>query len=437
MSEDASASSVEVELADASNGNCAASDSLDRVHRGIVREVVGSLQFDSDDNVESVSVNEEEGALSSEGAHGHFARKLVLLVSVLAHNFFVAAVHLLVLGFDDVSLNLVSVSSLGKLPVDEHKAATVVNSDSGHGHLDGLDGVGTAQNCEGRGCRPSVVGGASSKRAVGSHAEVEGSTLDGSSSDSVAAEATVEEGRVQDNRFPVVSGVLSSHLSFKVGGGDAGVTLLVGGRPGDHTAVHAGNKAELGASKLKEHFSSADGRRCTPGSVSTGVRPVLNSESDGIAGFKVEVSVELVEGEFTSLNSGKGGIALALGDGDPYVIHSITELIGNLEHDSASLGRVGEGPGGLDSGKSIDNLGGSGRSSSPVAGQVLASIDGNGGDKDVSGAEVSVAVHDVEGDEGSPEEEHHDRREDSRNTGSTEFSANNEASEGEDHEADD
>jgi hypothetical protein len=68
---------------------------------------------------------------------------------------------------------------------------------------------------------------------------------------------------------------------------------------------------------------------------------------------------------------------------------------------------------------------------------VLVCVDCNGRDKDVSSAEVSVAVHDVEGNESTPKEEHDDSREDSGNAGSTEFSSNDQASEAEDHEADD
>jgi hypothetical protein len=73
----------------------------------------------------------------------------------------------------------------------------------------------------------------------------------------------------------------------------------------------------------------------------------------------------------------------------------------------------------------------------PVRCLVLVGINSNRGDENVSSSEVAIAVHDVEGDEGSPEEEHHDTREDSRHSGSTKLSSNNEASESEDHEADD
>lgn len=68
---------------------------------------------------------------------------------------------------------------------------------------------------------------------------------------------------------------------------------------------------------------------------------------------------------------------------------------------------------------------------------MLVSVNGDGRDKDVSGrSEVAIAVHDVEGDEGSPEEEHHDGREDSGHFRSTEFSSDDEASESENQEAD-
>jgi len=439
LSEDAGAARIEVEsldFSDSSSRGGAASDSLDRVDRGVTRVEVVTINSGSDHNVESVSVHEEEGTVS-EGEHGDFARKLVLSSLVHADNFFPGATNLLVLGFDNVSINLVGVSSLGKLPADEHVAVAFTDSDNGSGHLDGLGRGITALNLESSSSRPSVVDGASSKRIVGSHAEFEGSTLDGSSSDSVAVEDSAEEGRVQVDLFPVVSGVQLSHLSFEVGGVDTGVTRLVGSGPGDGGERRAGGQVEAGASSLQVDVSSADGRRLTPGSTTGSFRVVLNSEPDRLAGFELVVSVELVEGDIARLRSGECGVALALRDGDPGVVGCVSELIGNLEHDSAGKGTLGEVPGSLDSGESVDTLGRGGRSSSPVGGQVLAGVDSDGGDKDVSGAKVSVAVHDVEGDEGSPEEEHHDRREDSGNTGSTEFSANNEASEGEDHEADD
>lgn len=74
----------------------------------------------------------------------------------------------------------------------------------------------------------------------------------------------------------------------------------------------------------------------------------------------------------------------------------------------------------------------------PVRSQVLVSVNGHGGNKNVpSSSEVAIAVHDVEGDEGSPEEEHHDGREDSGHFRSTKFTSDDQASKSENHKADD
>ena len=66
LSEDAGAARVEVESLDFfdSNSYGAASDSLDRVDRGVTRIEVVTIYSGSDHNVESVSVHEEEGTVS-------------------------------------------------------------------------------------------------------------------------------------------------------------------------------------------------------------------------------------------------------------------------------------------------------------------------------------------------------------------------------------
>jgi hypothetical protein len=106
-----------------------------------------------------------------------------------------------------------------------------------------------------------------------------------------------------------------------------------------------------------------------------------------------------------------------------------------LDLASVILGRAG--PSHSDSRSSVDELFFNDRGL-PVRSQVLVSVNGHGGDENVSGSsEVSIAVHDVEGDEGSPEEEHHDGREDSGHFRSTKFTSNDQASKSENHEADD
>jgi len=135
------------------------------------------------------------------------------------------------------------------------------------------------------------------------------------------------------------------------------------------------------------------------------------------------------------LSGNRRTVASAEGSVKPLVLKNSNTGSLRLEFNSAVLVDSGVSPFNLDVVGYLSDNGSVG--SSPVRSLVLVSVNGDRGDKDVSSSEVAIAVHDVEGDEGSPEEEHHDRRENSRNSGSTEFSANNEASECEDNEADD
>ena len=69
---------------------------------------------------------------------------------------------------------------------------------------------------------------------------------------------------------------------------------------------------------------------------------------------------------------------------------------------------------------------------------MLVSVNSNLWNENVSsGSEVAVAIHYVEGDEGSPKEEHHDGRENSGYFRSSKFSSDDEASKSENHKADD
>lgn len=89
----------------------ARSDSLISVDGRVSREIVSVDESDSNHNVEGVTINEEEGALCSESAHGSSARELGSNISAV-HDFLVASIDSLVLSFDNVSLNLVLGNSL-------------------------------------------------------------------------------------------------------------------------------------------------------------------------------------------------------------------------------------------------------------------------------------------------------------------------------------
>lgn len=88
------------------------SDSLVSVDRRVSGEIVRVLDSNSNNDVEGISVYKEEGALSSEGAHGGSARELVSNISAV-NNFLVASIDSLVLSFDNVSFNLVLGNTLG------------------------------------------------------------------------------------------------------------------------------------------------------------------------------------------------------------------------------------------------------------------------------------------------------------------------------------
>lgn len=126
-----------------------------------------------------------------------------------------------------------------------------------------------------------------------------------------------------------------------------------------------------------------------------------------LAGLKVEISCELREGEGARLFSGFPRVATAVGDRIPAVHGVLVERISNQEFDFTDESRLArDSPRDFDS-RSVSSLeerdlDGLNNWGNPVGGEMLISVNSNGGDKDVSSAEVSVGVHDVEDNEGSP-----------------------------------
>lgn len=176
----------------------------------------------------------------------------------------------------------------------------------------------------------------------------------------------------------------------------------------------------------------------SPGVASHGRRR-SDSDLDGRARLSVVVVLELVEGQFAGLLNDRVPVALAVRIGEPSIasVVKVADEFTEVELDLAGVILGGVGPSHFDSRSSVDEFLFNDRGL-PVRSQVLVSVNGDGGDKNVSGSsEVAIAVHDVEGDESSPEEEHHDGREDSGHFRSTKFTSDDQASKSEDHEADD
>jgi hypothetical protein len=149
-----------------------------------------------------------------------------------------------------------------------------------------------------------------------------------------------------------------------------------------------------------------NGRRLSP-FVSRIRRDRFSSNLNLLAGLKVEISGELREGEGARLFSGDVRVASAVGDRIPAVHGVLVERISNQEFDFTDESRLArDSPRDLDS-RSVSileerDLDGLNNWGNPVGGEMLVSVNSNGGDKDVSSAEVSVGVHDVEDNESSP-----------------------------------
>jgi hypothetical protein len=205
------------------------SDSLVRVDGRVSGEIVRVLDSNSNNDVEGISVHEEEGTLSSEGAHGSSARELASNISAV-DNFLVASVDSLVLSFDNVSLNLVLGNALGKRPVDVNETVSVSNSDSRSSHGDDISGLTSTGDDEGSLLRPVAVRAAAGSS---SHLDVEGSALRrrSSSSDSVSVKGSVEEGLVKGEGSPDLVSALLSNTSFVRGSSDASVACVVESGP--------------------------------------------------------------------------------------------------------------------------------------------------------------------------------------------------------------
>lgn len=207
--------------------------------------------------------------------------------------------------------------------------------------------------------------------------------------------------------------------------------------PSDDTSVRSESRVSDASTSNFKVRSNVHGRGLSPASRRrTGLSRVRsNSDLNILAVAEAEIFLE------SFVRDGAGSFSVlfacftsALVEGSPFSIVSSRDVPLNS---ACSVLSSGHFPCDFNTIQVSGGLGVNNSGCNPVGSEVLVGIDSNGRDKDVSSTEVTVAVHDVEGNESTPKEEHDDSREDSGNTGSTEFSSDDQASEAKDHEADD